>query len=197
MTEDQGQPLRLIVRTPLGPLAEVCGPIGAAAGGEGAGAEGRLFFLHADHQGTIHLATDPDGIVAGQCEYGPFGEPLGHTTATGVSRPALASRHPVVLCRRALVRSVPGALPDARHLHGRARRRAPGAPPLVGQGASSRHAPRSFGIGSKRRANGTPTSTAPTIRSAGWTRTGIGLSAGCCSRSSAPSGPSPTPCWAC
>ncbi len=83
VTDEAGRPQRLFVRTPLGPLAELRGPVEA----------GEVLFLHTDHQGTCHLATDRSGEVAARLAYSPFGLPL---AAPGALRPLFGGRlwHP-------------------------------------------------------------------------------------------------------
>ena len=66
VTDEAGHPQRLSVRTPFGPLAEIHGPVGV----------GDVVFLHVDHQGTCHLATDRAGEVVAAPRYDPFGLPL-------------------------------------------------------------------------------------------------------------------------
>jgi RHS repeat-associated protein len=66
VTDAEGRPRRLVVRTPFGPVAELHGPAGA----------GEVRFLHLDHQGTCHLATDRSGDVVARHRYDPFGRPL-------------------------------------------------------------------------------------------------------------------------
>ena len=88
VTDAAGQPLRLFVRTPLGILAEVGGPLDG----------GNVSYHHRDEQGTLRLVTDSAGAVVGRFEYSPFGEPLtGRTpapeeSASEVYRPAFAGR---------------------------------------------------------------------------------------------------------
>jgi RHS repeat-associated protein len=83
VTDERGRPRRLYVRTPLGPLAVLRGPVDA----------GELLFLHLDHQGTCHLATDRSGEVVAAFTYDPFGLP---TAATGDLPPLFGGRpwHP-------------------------------------------------------------------------------------------------------
>jgi RHS repeat-associated protein len=79
VTDGTGRPLRVIVRTPLGPVAEIRDP----------GAPGQaVTFLHLDHQGTCHLATDAAGGVAGRWRFCPFGSPSG----AGRTLPRFAGR---------------------------------------------------------------------------------------------------------
>lgn len=66
ITDEAGRPRRLFVRTPLGLLAQLCGPAEA----------GDLLFTHLDHQGSCHLATDRSGAVVARLGYDPFGLPL-------------------------------------------------------------------------------------------------------------------------
>ena len=88
ITDAAGQPLRLFVRTPLGVLAEVNGPLGSGA----------LFYRHQDEQGTLRLVTDSAGEVVGKFAYSPFGEPTDIDTQgfagdePEACRPALAGR---------------------------------------------------------------------------------------------------------
>jgi RHS repeat-associated protein len=63
VTDGRGEPLRLVIRTPVGVLAEL----------RGAGA---LFFPHHDDRGTCHLVTDAQGDVIAHFSYAPFGAPL-------------------------------------------------------------------------------------------------------------------------
>jgi RHS repeat-associated protein len=64
VTDGAGRPLRLIVRTPLGVLAEVDG------------AAGVVRHLHCDRQGVCHLITGEDGKTLAAPRYCPFGTPL-------------------------------------------------------------------------------------------------------------------------
>ena len=66
VTDGNGHPLRLLVRTPMGVLAEVHGAIG----------EGELYFRHDDERGTTRLITDRAGAVVAQMEWDPFGLPI-------------------------------------------------------------------------------------------------------------------------
>jgi RHS repeat-associated protein len=67
VTDEAGRALRLVVRTPLGPLAEVGDPVETRV----------VSFLHLDHQGTCHLASDAAGEVTGRWRFCPFGVPAG------------------------------------------------------------------------------------------------------------------------
>lgn len=62
VTDADGRCLRVPVHGPLGVLAEVSG--------------GAVRYLHADHQGTVHLATGADGEPTAAVGYCPFGEPI-------------------------------------------------------------------------------------------------------------------------
>ncbi len=64
ITDEAGRPMRLFIRTPFGPLAELRGPAAD------------LLFTHLDHQGTCHLVTDRTGEVVARLGYDPFGLPL-------------------------------------------------------------------------------------------------------------------------
>jgi len=66
VTDGAGQPLRLLVRTPFGVLAEVHGAIG----------EGEIIFRHDDERGTTRLATNSAGAIVARFDYDPFGHPL-------------------------------------------------------------------------------------------------------------------------
>jgi RHS repeat-associated protein len=79
VTDGAGSPLRVIVRTPLGPIAEIRDP---------GGPDQAITFLHLDHQGTSHLVTDETGGVAGEWRFCPFGTPSG----AGRTRPRFAGR---------------------------------------------------------------------------------------------------------
>ena len=72
-----GRPLRLVLRTPLGMLAEVHGAVGA----------GPLYYLHHDDRATCHLVTDEAGEVVARFRYCPFGVP----ETTGVAGPSDAA----------------------------------------------------------------------------------------------------------
>lgn len=63
VTDAEGLPVRLMVRTPLGLLAEVHGAIG----------EGAVYFRHDDAQGTTHLMTDAAGDEVARFTMSPFG----------------------------------------------------------------------------------------------------------------------------
>lgn len=63
VTDGQGRPLRLFVRTPFGCLAEI----------RGAAGDGALLFLHQDERGTCLLVTDERGDVAARPHLDPFG----------------------------------------------------------------------------------------------------------------------------
>jgi RHS repeat-associated protein len=77
VTDAQGNPLRLMVGSPLGPLAEV--HLGEA-----------LVCCHPDPQGTSRLLTDASGAIIARFDYDPFGLPTG---ASGPQfYPAFASR---------------------------------------------------------------------------------------------------------
>jgi RHS repeat-associated protein len=67
VTDGAGRPLRLVVRTPLGTVAEIHGAVDA----------GPVFFPHNDERGTRHLVTDETGDVAARIRYCPFGVPEG------------------------------------------------------------------------------------------------------------------------
>ncbi|NET34772.1 MAG: hypothetical protein F6K19_22560 [Cyanothece sp. SIO1E1] len=65
ITDAQGQPQTLYIRTPLGLLAEIHGSI----------ATGTTYNCHHDDQGTRHLVTNPTGQIITQHHYDPFGLP--------------------------------------------------------------------------------------------------------------------------
>lgn len=75
VTDGEGRPLRLLVRTPLGVVAEVDGSL------DGAWDDGRVRFLHADARGTVLAATDTAGRVVARPRVDPFGAPLDAGTA--------------------------------------------------------------------------------------------------------------------
>ena len=81
VTDGHGQPLRLLVRTPFGVVAEVHGAIG----------EGEIYFRHADERGTTRLVTDVAGDVVARIEWDLFGLPLVNRVGAG---PAPANHRP-------------------------------------------------------------------------------------------------------
>ena len=66
VTDENGQPRRLLIRTPLGLLAEVHGPLDT----------GDRFYRHNDGGETSHRVTDSSGEVAARFRLSPFGCPL-------------------------------------------------------------------------------------------------------------------------
>jgi RHS repeat-associated protein len=66
VTDAAGQPLRLLVRTPLGVHAEVQGALGV----------GEVLFRHGDERGTLRLVTDMAGAIRAGFAYECFGQPL-------------------------------------------------------------------------------------------------------------------------
>jgi RHS repeat-associated protein len=88
VTDAAGQPLRLLVRTPLGVLAEVRGAPGS----------GEIAYGHEDEQGTLRLVTDEAGEVIARFGYSPFGVPTAiysrgaEGSGPGAYRPAFAGR---------------------------------------------------------------------------------------------------------
>ncbi|GAB3436856.1 RHS repeat domain-containing protein [Flindersiella endophytica] len=62
VTDENGAPVRIPVRTPHGLLAELT-PEGVR-------------YLRVDHIGTVHAVTGESGELLAQLGYGPFGEPL-------------------------------------------------------------------------------------------------------------------------
>ncbi len=67
VTDGDGHPLRLIVRTPLGVVAEVQGALG----------DGAILYRHDDERGTTRVLTDATGEVVARFAYDPFGLPTG------------------------------------------------------------------------------------------------------------------------
>jgi RHS repeat-associated protein len=83
VTRDDGTPLRLLVRTPLGVVAEVHGDLDT----------GELAFRHDDRRGSCRVVTDVRGGVVATHRYGAFGMPCSivagqdvpaHATAGGL-----------------------------------------------------------------------------------------------------------------
>jgi RHS repeat-associated protein len=65
VTDTHGNPIRLLVRTPLGLLAEVHGALDS----------GEVLYLHSDARGATRLGTDERGAVAADVSFDPFGLP--------------------------------------------------------------------------------------------------------------------------
>lgn len=86
VTDEQGAPVRLLVRTPLGVHAEIHGALGA----------GDVFFRHSDERGTLRLVTDAAGELCARFAYDPFGRPLTPPAADQIPHRSAAG-HPLVL----------------------------------------------------------------------------------------------------
>jgi RHS repeat-associated protein len=71
VTDEQGRPLRLFVRTPFGCVAEIRVTV----------EQGALLFLHQNEQGTCLLVTDERGEVVARPRLDPFGAPDGDGAA--------------------------------------------------------------------------------------------------------------------
>ncbi|HWS86828.1 MAG TPA: RHS repeat-associated core domain-containing protein [Pyrinomonadaceae bacterium] len=71
VTDWEGSPLRLLVRTPFGCVGEVRGPVESGA----------AFAIHQDERGGCFLLTDEDGRVAARPGFDPFGAPLSEDEA--------------------------------------------------------------------------------------------------------------------
>ncbi len=81
VTGADGQPLRLLVRTPLGVHAQIQGALGTGA----------VLFRHSDERGTLRLLTDAAGVVQARFTYDPFGLPLPPSAAQAKRAPACFS----------------------------------------------------------------------------------------------------------
>jgi RHS repeat-associated protein len=95
VTDEQGYPLRLFVRTPFGCLAEIRGTV----------EQGALLFLHQNEQGTCLLVTDERGAVVARPHIDPFGKPVCQSTNATVDKSKAASvdegfAAPVMFCGR-------------------------------------------------------------------------------------------------
>jgi RHS repeat-associated protein len=65
VTDAHGNPIRLLVRTPLGLLAEVHGALES----------GEVLYLHSDARGATRLGTNEGGEVVANVSFDPFGLP--------------------------------------------------------------------------------------------------------------------------
>jgi RHS repeat-associated protein len=66
VTDEDGRPLRVLLRTPFGCVGEVRGPVES----------GEAFALHQDDRGSCFLLTDGAGSVVARPRLDPFGAPL-------------------------------------------------------------------------------------------------------------------------
>jgi RHS repeat-associated protein len=78
IADDDGTPRALIVRTPLGVLAEIRGRLD----------DGEIAFHHTDRRGSTRAVTAANGTVLARHEYAPFGAPRTVTADAGDGRAA-------------------------------------------------------------------------------------------------------------
>ncbi|MBV7336010.1 hypothetical protein KFU94_48795 [Chloroflexi bacterium TSY] len=72
VTNAYGQPRRLLIRTPLGVLAQSSGHVETEA----------ILFRHDDERGTTRLLTDRQGEIVARFAYDPFGRPIATSQAS-------------------------------------------------------------------------------------------------------------------